>query len=284
MAKLSPLSWSLIIVATAMPALAEDTTGQTKSVGQPAGVIAVHRLESQYQQGTTEIRVLMPKPADREKRYPAVYVLPVEPKNQSRYGDGLEEIRRLDLHNKHQAIFAAPTFSALPWYADHPDDPTIRQETYMMKQVIPLVEARYPAIAEAKGRLLLGFSKSGWGAWSLLLRNPDTFARAAAWDAPMMMQEVGKYGNGPIFGTQENFDRYRIDLLLRANAKHLGGHPRLILTGYGNFREPHQRIHGLMNEMRIPHDYRDGPHRKHDWHSGWVAEAVELLMRSHNSK
>ena len=34
-----------------------------------------------------------------------------------------------------------------------------------------------------------------------------------------------------------------------------------------------------MTKLKIEHDYRDGPARKHDWHSGWVAEAAELLFK-----
>ena len=90
----------------------------------------------------------------------------------------------------------APTFSHLPWYADHPTDPDIRQESYLLEVVIPFIEANYPARADRRGRLLLGFSKSGWGAYSLLLRHPDVFGKAAAWDAPLMMSEPGKYGSG----------------------------------------------------------------------------------------
>ena len=52
---------------------------------------------------------------------------------------------------------------------------------------------------------------------------------------------------------------------------------RLVLTGYGNFRDEHRQMHDLLDELRIPHLYRDGPERKHDWHSGWVSESVELL-------
>jgi len=33
-------------------------------------------------------------------------------------------------------------------------------------------------------------------------------------------------------------------------------------------------------ERKISHEYRDGPQRIHDWHSGWLAEAVELAGRS----
>ena len=37
-------------------------------------------------------------------------------------------------------------------------------------------------------------------------------------------------------------------------------------------------MHDLLNQLAIPHVYRDGPQRKHDWHSGWVEEAVGLLL------
>src|SRR5205085_10113631 len=133
-------------------------------------------------------------------------------------------------------IFVSPTFSQLPWYADHSTEPLVRQESYFLKVVVPFIERTYPVDAEPKGRLLLGFSKSGWGAWSLLLRHPDIFGRAAAWDAPLMMDRLGKYGTTAIFGSQENFEQHQITRLLRAKAESLDATKRLILTGYGNFR------------------------------------------------
>jgi hypothetical protein len=213
-----------------------------------------------------------------DRRVPVVYVLPVEARNETRYGDGLLEIKRRQLHQRYPVIFVSPTFSQLPWYADHPTDPAIRQESYFLKVVIPFVERTYPAIAAPEGRLLLGFSKSGWGAWSLLLRHPEVFGRSAAWDAPLMMEAPGRYGSGDIFGTQENFERYRISNLLRTRAGNWPNSRQLILTGYGNFREHHQQAQALMDDLKIRHVYRDGPERKHDWHGGWVAEAMELLV------
>jgi S-formylglutathione hydrolase FrmB len=239
----------------------------------------VHELESPYQSGRTEIRVLLPKNIEPARRYPVVYVLPVEAERQTRFGDGLEEIARGDLQNKHQAIFAAPTFSQLPWYADHPTDAAIRQESHFIKIVLPMIESIYPVQEGPSGRLLLGFSKSGWGAWSLVLRHPELFARAAAWDAPLMMDRLGRYGTTEIFGTQEVFENYRIDALLQKRAALLKHTPRLILTGYGNFREHHEQARKMLDELKIAFEYRDGPLRKHDWHSGWVAEAVALLVR-----
>ncbi len=143
--------------------------------------------------------------------------------------------------------------------------------------VLPAIEERYPARAGRSGRWLLGFSKSGWGAWSLLLRRPDVFDRAVAWDAPLAEAVPRNFGMGEIFAAQTNFEQYRVETLLRTRGPHLGQSPRLVLLGYGNFRQQHVRIHDEMVAWGIPHVYRDGPDRKHHWDGGWVSEAVELL-------
>jgi DNA-binding beta-propeller fold protein YncE/S-formylglutathione hydrolase FrmB len=236
----------------------------------------VHEARSPLQAKPTLIRVLLPNVMDESRKYPVVYVLPVEAGTENRFGDGLKEIKKLGLHNKADAIFVAPTFTHLPWYADHPTKPEIRQESYFLDVVVPYIDRSYPVRTDT--RLLLGFSKSGWGAWSLLLRHPETFHKAAAWDAPLRMDKPGKYGSGDIFGTPENFEGYRVSKLLEDRAVLLQKEKRLILLGYGNFRAEHEKTHDLMMRLKIAHDYRDGPERKHDWHSGWVKEAVELLL------
>jgi S-formylglutathione hydrolase FrmB len=235
----------------------------------------VHTVTSAYQAGSTDIRVLPPNHIEGGRRYPVLYLLPVEPGQETRWGDPFREVKRHGLNNKHNTIFVFPEFSALPWYADHPTNPAIRQEAYFMKVVVPLVETHYPISDE---RFLLGFSKSGWGAWVLLLRHPDVFCRAAAWDAPLMMERVGQYGTGKIIGTQENFDRYRPARLLRENADKLRNDTRLILTGYGNFRQHHVKTHSLLRELDIPHQYQDGPPRPHAWDSGWLPPTVDVLL------
>ncbi|HEX3151731.1 MAG TPA: alpha/beta hydrolase-fold protein [Gemmataceae bacterium] len=238
-----------------------------------------HEVRSPYQGGTTEIRVLLPTDAKPEEKLPVVYVLPVEAGRENRYGDGLAEVKKNNLANQLRAVFVAPTFSHFPWYADHPTKPDIRQETYFLQVVVPYIEKTYPVLAAPAGRLLLGFSKSGWGAYSLLLRHPDVFGKAAAWDAPLMMDKPGPYGSGDIFGTPENFERYRISRLLEAKAEQLQKGQRLILLGYGNFQKDHERAAAMLERLRISHVTRFSKPMKHDWHSGWVADGVWLLLR-----
>lgn len=287
---LSVMSLSLIFAATATAQptskldISKDDLTKISEAREDANGVLVHEVQSPYQAGTTHIKVLAPDQLEKGRRYPVVFVLPVEAGNESRYGEGLKEIRKLHLHNQYKAVFVAPTFSHLPWYADHPTNAEVRQEAYFLKVVVPFVEKNYPVRAEVEGRWLLGFSKSGWGAYSLLLRHPEVFGKAAAWDAPLMMDRPGRYGSGDIFSTPENFEGYRISKLLEARADKLQKEKRLILLGYGNFRDDHQKAHALMEKLKIAHEYRDGPARKHDWHSGWVAEATELLLGTPKEK
>lgn len=268
----------LTVALLAFPTVRADETVAISEAKKDDSGFLVHEVRSSYQAKTTQIRVLRPDKLEKGKKYPVVYVLPVEAGTESRYGDGLKEVQKLDLHNKLGAVFVAPTFSHLPWYADHPTKPEVRQETYFLKVVVPFIDQTYPVRAEAEGRRLLGFSKSGWGAWTLLLRHPDVFSKAAAWDAPLMMDKPGEYGSGDIFGTQNNFDGHRVSKLLEDKADKFQKDKRLILLGYGNFRAEHEKAHALMDKLKVAHEYRDGPARKHDWHSGWMKEAVELLV------
>lgn len=260
--------------ARAQPAQPPATVSATR---QESNDVRVHLLRSDFQAGPTEVRVLLPSSLDAQRRHRCLYVLPVEAARGSRYGDGLREIQRLGLHEKHRLICVGPTFSALPWYADHPSDSRVRQESYFLQDVVPLVDRTYPTRSEPAGRWLVGFSKSGWGAFSLLLRHPDVFGKAAAWDAPFAVDRPVSFGMGAIFATQENFEQYRITALVRRSAGRLGPEPRLIHLGYGNFREHHQSLERLLTELNVPHVYRDGPKREHTWSSGWLEEAVEAL-------
>lgn len=249
----------------------------------PAGFVE-HSIVSDFQAGETRVYVLLPEAAKsalsagETNRFPVIYLLPVEAGTGVQWGNPMIEAARLNLANRLSAILAYPTFSALPWYLDHPDTQTLKQETYFIRDVLPKVESTYPARRDRDGRWLLGFSKSGWGAVRLLVRHPDLFGRAAAWDAPLMMDEP-RYGVNEIAGSKENFVTNRIEHLLRTGSHLLGGatSPRFLLTGYDNFRDQMRRAHALFEELKIPHEYRDGPQRKHHWNSGWVEETAQWL-------
>lgn len=268
----------VIAALLAVSPIRGDDAATISAAKTDANGVLVHDVRSPYQDKATQIRVLLPGKREKGKTYPVVYVLPVEAGTEHRYGNGLDEVRTLDLHNTHGAIFVAPTFAHLPWYADHPTRPELRQETDFVKVVVPFIDTHYPVRPGAEGRLLLGFSKSGWGAWSLLLRHPDLFERAVAWDAPLLLDRPGPYGSGDIFGTPENFARYELLARLRELRGQWTDSHRLILPGHANFRREHFDLHRQLTDWQVPHDFVDAGPEKHDWHSGWVEPAVRRLL------
>lgn len=251
-----------------------------------------HEITSEFQEDSLPLYVLVPDSAaltrsdsseQVSQRFPVVYVLPVEANGEHRWGDAIQECLKQDLHNRYQMILVFPEFSALPWYADHPSDAHLRQESYLLKTVIPFVDSHYPTKTARQGRLLTGFSKSGWGAFSLLLRNPETFSAAAIFDAPLMMSHPGLYGSGPIFGDDRNFQRYRLSKLIEGIAAKPDGSgfaatpPRFAIIGGGNFQREHDEFTSLLMAHSIPAVILSNEPREHSWHSGWLQPAVHWL-------
>ena len=241
----------------------------------------VYAVESEFQRTETKIRVLLPGNFDASRDYPVVYVLPVEAGDGTQYGDGLGTVYNLGLQAQYDAIFVAPTFSDKPWYADHDSDRQIWQETHFRSIVVQFVELAYPASTEADDRLLLGFSKSGWGAYSMLLRHPDEFGRAFAFDSPLGLSNPYFDEFNTIVGTQANFENYHVMSLIQERAPLLSTQgPRLFMMGYyyDFTRRDMDDADRLMTSLGIPHGYTPGPKRAHRWDSGWVSQAVATLL------
>ncbi|HCR29001.1 MAG TPA: hypothetical protein DIV79_03175 [Opitutae bacterium] len=250
-----------------------------------SGSFIVHRLDSPYQAGETTLRVLLPDRIEEGKRYPVLYILPVHEDGLFRHGDGLEEVRKAGYHNQHGLICVAPSFTSKPWFADHDLNPEKRDESHFLETVLAFVESHYPAQNSVEGRLLVGFSKSGWGVMSLLLRHPDVFHRVVGWDIGIRVDA------GPIeesdraqriareWGTAENFDQYRISSLIRSRGSALGEETRLFYYNVEGNRGPGGAIiHQLLVEAGVPHRYLYEPKREHRWDSGWLPEAVRFLV------
>jgi len=256
-----------------------------------------YEVSSAYLSGTNEIEVLLPDNFDKMRKYRVLYALPVEPGIGGLFGDSLQEIRKTGLQDRYGLICVAAAFDTRPWFGANPTNPRIRHEDYMMKIVAPLIESRYPTIGDREGRLLLGFSKSGCGAFSLILRNPDFFGYACSWDAPLMVNWPGGWGIREHFGTQENFERYQVSKLLEKQAAQFRGKVRLVLLGetlFGKAVCPDPRghtvaAHEMMTALGIRHAYRDDLHFTHSWvakggpDKGWLKPAIIQLMEAVNT-
>lgn len=245
-----------------------------------------YSLPSEFLSKPARVQVLLPDPIDPQKQYPVLYVLPVDSSANERWGHGLEEARKADVANKFGVICVYPIIeSGTPWYGNHATDKGNRQDDFIVRTLVPSIDARYPTKKDKEARWLIGFSKSGWGAYTLLLRNRDCFGYASAWDAPFMLngEDHGK-GWGPLglsenFGTIEAMKASLPTKLAVEDTAWLKQRNRLVLGVGIDWGDQCKQMHQLLEANAIPHIYRADLLLKHEWKSGWFAPMVEELVR-----
>ncbi|HVJ93120.1 MAG TPA: hypothetical protein VM580_25140 [Labilithrix sp.] len=228
---------------------------------------------------TTQARfadIVVPDDYDPEREYPVLYVGEVEavPKQ---YADGLQELRALDVHNAYQCILARTYFGTIPmWYGSHVDG-TKQYDVQVTDVLVGLVDEFYSTVRSSEGRMFIGFSKSGFGAFSLILRNPHVFGYAAAWDAPWTAS-YGFAGSAQAFGAESQFDLYNPMKLLPTHGAHLKDRPRLVLAGDYLYDDDIQPMADALDAEGIPYVLRSETALGHDWDTGWLPAVVQDLM------
>ena len=90
---------------------------------------------------------------------------------------------------------------------------------------------------------MIGFSKSGIGAEDLILKHPDLFTLAAAWDFPADMSSYDEYGRTRTanYGTDANFQaNYRLtQAFVDAHKAPFLTNNRIWIGGYNAFPDRH---------------------------------------------
>ena len=237
----------------------------------------------------TIVRVLEPtNPAPGNPRR-FLYVLPVQAgvtDLNSPHSDGLEELRLLDVHNRYNLTLIAPSFHIEPWYGDHDTNPNRRLESFIIRDLVPFGDS-FATPGEIPERWVLGFSKSGSpGDLSLILRHPNVFSAAAAWDAPAQFSDMSAFpGMAQNFGTEQNFDRYEIPPLLIKNAEAFRARNRIWISGDDSAWTSHMiQLHDQMVQAGAIHTWSETGPRVHSWSSGWLEGAVASLIANATSE
>lgn len=241
-------------------------------------------LTTEYQAEPALVRVLLPDHPDPVKRHPVLYILPVESGVKSEFGNGLIEAKKADIANRYRVICVYPSFNkAAPWYGNHPTNLNQRQEDYVVRALVPFIDGKFPTQPRKEGRWLIGFSKSAWGAFTLLFRHPDIFGYAAGWDGPLMLNgdnngnDWGPMGLSANFGTKEAMQKSLPTKLAQENAGWLKDHPRLVLAPGRFWTSQTTQMHAHLEALGIPHVYRSDLTFPHRWDSGWFSPLVEEL-------
>jgi len=230
--------------------------------------------------GPQPLRILQPSNPAPGVAHNFVYVLPVEPGEGTTFGDGLQVIQSLNLQNQYNLTVIEPSFSINPWYADNPLDSNLQEDTFMAMDLQPWVKANL-STSGSEQHWLIGFSKSGIGGQTLILRHPDKFSLAASWDFPADMNAYDEYGtnSSDSYGTDANFQaNYRLTAaFLAAHAAPFQANNRIWIGGYQLFQQDVADYDALLTAQGIQHTTESPTAMTHAWDSGWVPIALAAL-------
>jgi enterochelin esterase-like enzyme len=222
----------------------------------------MHAISSDHQPGEQELFVMLPDHFDPTKTYRVLYVLPVAlgrvKDGKLPWGNVVKQLEQIDPANKYNIIVCRPSFAADPWFSDP------KQIAYLREVVVPTMEKRYRTPGTPEGRLLMGFSKSGSGAFKIILENADFFGYAASWDGNMYPEHLQNI----ISRTPEKLAPFK-------------ERNRLVLCGGKNNHWERNVVeyHEMLQKAGVLHTYDDTQHNHHSWDAKWMAPTIEALMK-----
>jgi hypothetical protein len=231
--------------------------------------------------GPFAVRVLTPQHPSTAYPHSFLYDLPVEPGlAQSTWGSGLNELAKLDVQDQYNSTIIEPIFPMDSWYADNPNDPTINYETFVADILPQWVDSNFSTTGTEKN-LLIGLSKSGYGAVDLELKHPSVFSAVAAFDFPADMSSYDQFGSSSAndYGTQANFqDNYQLtDSFIAARKAPFTSEDRILISEGPVFQSQVADFDALLTSEGVAHTLLTQTNDAHNWSSGWLSGAVAGL-------
>jgi hypothetical protein len=227
------------------------------------------------------VRVLAPDDPSTSYQHTFLYDLPVEAGlAQPNFGDGLDELQKLNAQNQYNATIIEPIFPIDSWYADSATDPTINYETFMSTILPQWVDSNFDPSGTDKN-LLIGFSKSGYGDLDLLFKHPSVFDAAAAFDVPAdMSYSTFQSDSAPNYGTEANFeDNYQLSSsFINALKAPFTTEDRIWISEGPLYGTQVADFDSLLSSQGVMHTLSTAEtNDAHSWSGGWLSNAVAGL-------
>lgn len=214
--------------------------------------------------------VFVPDAAARgeRERFPVVYLLHGHSGNADSWPQVKPELAAMV--DRDGIIVVCPEVGN-SWYWNSPVDPSSRFETFVSDELIGYVDARYPTIADRKGRAVTGLSMGGHGGMWIGIRHRDLFGAAGSTSGGLDIRPFPDNWNmKSLLGDPDEYpERWDAHTAINLIDSLSDGELAIIVDcGYGDFFfEVNNRFHEKLLERGIGHDFivRPGAHNGAYW-------------------
>ena len=240
-----------------------------------AGNVDTIQIQSNYLKKATKFVVIQPSNQGQQNntqaRYPVVYLLNGYDGNYAQWTKTAPQLAKTadDL----KMIFVYPDGGKSSWYFDSPLDSNMQYESYIIKELVPYVDANFPTKANPKSRAITGLSMGGHGALYLAIRHSDVFGAAGSTSGGFDFRPFPKSWNLPnILGEYETNQARWYDYTVLRQVELLTNKQLAIIFDCGVddiFITVNRALHEKLLQLKIDHDYieRSGGHNHAYWRS-----------------
>jgi S-formylglutathione hydrolase FrmB len=225
------------------------------------------------------------------QKYPVLYLLHGA---SGAFNDWHQKVTEPGLVNRladqYELIIVTPGVGPASYYYDSPKLDSVQYETYLIKELIPLIDQTYRTLSQRESRAITGLSMGGHGSMMLSSKHPDMFIAAGSmsgvmnidtrmWHVPDDFQKLRTDGQKFMLG-EINYDAPTFNSFtavgyvdqMKKNEIAL-----LIDCGVDDFLiSTNRQIHQLLLENGTPHEYIERP-GAHTWQYWTEALPVHLL-------
>jgi endo-1,4-beta-xylanase len=206
-----------------------------------------------------------------DKRYPVVFYLPGMTDSESTHLDNVTVLDRVIRSGDVQPMILVYAFAGRKcWYTDSPDG-KLPAETVIIKELIPHIDKTYRTLGTRAGRAVQGFSMGGYGALKFSLKYPDQFCAVGAvspslWTGAEVHKNVPEPFRIMFGGDEKRFDADSPWTLVKSDGERIFAKMPLWLAvgGKEGLVRSLRKMHDLLTEMKITHEYREVPGLDHN--------------------
>lgn len=235
------------------------------------------KLKSKLLNKEVPFRLILPKNYPETKpKYPVLYLL------HGLFGscDNWLELTKIKEYLTDKEFVIALVEGENGWYSDSVIIENNRFESYILEELIPMIESEFEILAQKETRAIAGLSMGGYGALKFGLKRPDLFCFAGlmsgAFDAPNRITLYDGFGAEElnpsiiqVFGEGKNNCRSQNDIFQMIKNLPAEGISRLpyfyLDCGVEDgFLEINRNLTDLLKEKKIPFEFHE-IEGGHDW-------------------